>query len=49
LVIFLYLKKLAGRGEPEQFLRAHYGVFQSVFLLFKVFAGFWLKVNVLRG
>src|SRR5664280_1688112 len=49
LAIFLYLKKLAGTGEPEQFLRAHYGVFQPVFLLFKVFVGFWFKVNVLRS
>src|SRR5665213_1956793 len=48
LAIFLYLKKLAGTGEPEQFLRAHYGVFQPVFL-FKVFVGVWFKVNVLRG
>src|ERR1019366_4355344 len=49
LAIFLYLKKLAGTGEPEQFLRAHYGVLQPVFLLFKVFVGFWFKANVLRS
>jgi hypothetical protein len=49
LAIFLYLKKLAGTGEPEQFLRAHYGVFQPVFLLFKVFVGFRFRVNVLRS
>ena len=49
LAIFLYLKKLAGTGEPEQFLRAHYRAFQPLFLLFKVFVGVWFKVNVLRG
>ena len=45
LAIFLDLKKLSGTREPEQFLRAHYGVFQPVFFLSKVFVGSWFKVN----
>src|ERR1035438_3310967 len=47
--MFLCLKKLTDTGEPEQFLRAHYGVFQPDFLFFEVFVGFWFKVNLLRS
>jgi hypothetical protein len=43
------LKKLSDTGEAEQFLRPHYGVFQPDFLFFKVFVGFWFKVNLLRS
>jgi len=45
----LRLKKLADTGEPEQFFRSHYGIFEPDFLFPKVFVGFWFKVNVLRS
>src|SRR5258708_7314503 len=47
--MFLCSKRLTDAGEPEQFLRAHYGVFQPDFLFFEVFVGFWFKVNLLRS
>jgi len=45
----LCLKKLADTGEPEQFFRSHYVIFEPDFLFLKVFVGFWFKVNVLRS
>ena len=36
-------------GEAQQLFRTHYGVFQPDFLFFKVFVGFWFKVNLLRS
>ena len=36
-------------GEAQQLFRTHYGVFQPGFLFFKVFVGFWFKVNLLRS
>ena len=42
------LKELTDTGEAQQLFRSHYGVFQPGFLVFKVFVGFWFKVNVLR-
>ena len=45
--MFPGLKKYPDTGEPEQFLRAHYRVFQPGFRFFKVFVGFRFKVNLL--
>ncbi len=45
----LCLQKLADTGKAEKLFRAHYRIVQPDILFFKVFVGFWFKINVSRS